>query len=146
MCQQCHVFLFVHTDRIFFEILLNQPKIRLYLPFSGWFGPKLTSVWFQINRKMVNIIWFWLFWKKCTKTSVHVWSIIWRRRLIVYSQCSLYSIPTEEILLSTQSYRYRLVPKQSENGEYNLISVHSTDILIHSNNLFTVIHNNNSSH
>ena len=26
--------MWVHTKRIFFEILLNQPKIRLYLPFS----------------------------------------------------------------------------------------------------------------
>ena len=42
-----------------FEILLNQPEIRLYLPFSCWFGSKRTSVWFQINRNsMVNTIWF----------------------------------------------------------------------------------------
>ena len=41
-----------------FQILSNQTKIRLYLPFSDWFGPKQTSVWFQINQKMVNKIWF----------------------------------------------------------------------------------------
>ena len=47
------------THRIFFfEILLNQTEIKLYLPFSDWFGTKRTSVWFQINRKMVNTIWF----------------------------------------------------------------------------------------
>ena len=46
------------TQRNLFKILLNQTEIRLYLPFSDWFGTKLTSVWFQINRKMVNIIWF----------------------------------------------------------------------------------------
>ena len=38
--------------------LQNQPEIRLYLPFSIWFGTKRTSVWFQINRKMVNTFWF----------------------------------------------------------------------------------------
>ena len=40
------------------EILLNQTEIRLYLSFSNWFGTKRTSVWFQINQKMVNTIWF----------------------------------------------------------------------------------------
>ena len=38
-----------HTHRnIFFEILLNQIEIRLYLPFSDSFGSKRTSVWIQI--------------------------------------------------------------------------------------------------
>ena len=46
------------TQRNLFEILLNQPEIRLYLQISDWFGTKWTSVWFQINRKMVNTIWF----------------------------------------------------------------------------------------
>ena len=40
------------------EILLNQTKIRLYLPFPGWFRSKRISVWFQIYRNMVNTIWF----------------------------------------------------------------------------------------
>ena len=48
----------VYTHKNLFEILLNQPEIRLYLPFSDWFGSKRTSVWFQINRCMVNTIWF----------------------------------------------------------------------------------------
>ena len=39
----------------FTEVLLNQPEIT----FSDWFGSKRTqSVWTQINRKMVNTIWF----------------------------------------------------------------------------------------
>ena len=38
------------TQRNLFEILLNQPEIRLYLPFSGWFGTKRPSVWFQFNN------------------------------------------------------------------------------------------------
>ena len=31
------------TEFFFFEILLNQTEIRLYLPFSDWFGTKPTS-------------------------------------------------------------------------------------------------------
>ena len=31
----------------------------MYLPLSNWFGTKRMSVWFKINRKMVNIFWFW---------------------------------------------------------------------------------------
>ena len=47
---------FVYTHR---EILFNQTEIRLYLPFSDWFGTKRTvSVWFQIDREMLNTIWF----------------------------------------------------------------------------------------
>ena len=49
-----------HTENLF-EILLNPPEIRLYLPFSDWFGSKRTvSVGIQVNRKMVNTatIWF----------------------------------------------------------------------------------------
>ena len=41
-----------YTHRNIFEILLNQPEIRLHLPFSDWFGSKRTSVWIQINRKL----------------------------------------------------------------------------------------------
>ena len=33
-------------------------KIRLIDWFSDWFATKQTSVWFQINRKMVNTDWF----------------------------------------------------------------------------------------
>ena len=40
------------------EILLNQTNIRLYIPFSDWFGTKETSVRSHINRKTVNTIWF----------------------------------------------------------------------------------------
>ena len=34
-----------YTQRNLFEILLNQPEIRLYLPFSDWFGSKLIGKW-----------------------------------------------------------------------------------------------------
>jgi len=40
------------------EILSNQTEIKLYIPFSDWFENKWTSVWFKINRKMVNSILF----------------------------------------------------------------------------------------
>ena len=46
------------TQRNLFETLSNQPEIRLYLPFFVWFRSKRTSVWFQINGKLVNSIWF----------------------------------------------------------------------------------------
>ena len=48
----------LHTHRYFSEVLSNQPEIRLYLPFFDWFGSKRSPVWFQINRKRVNTIWF----------------------------------------------------------------------------------------
>ena len=40
------------------EILSNQTEIRLYLSLSDCIWTKRSSVLFQINRKMVNIIWF----------------------------------------------------------------------------------------
>ena len=50
---------YLQTEFFFLEILLNQTKIRLYLPYSDWFRIKRTvSVWFQINLKMVNSVWF----------------------------------------------------------------------------------------
>ena len=56
-----------HDQRNLFEVLINQTKIRFYLAFSNWFGTKRTSVRFQINRKLVNTIWFRFdvieFWK-----------------------------------------------------------------------------------
>ena len=50
--------MFFHTQRNISKILLHQIKIRLCLPFSGWFGTKRASTLFQINRKMVYTIWF----------------------------------------------------------------------------------------
>ena len=47
-----------HTQRNLFKTLLNHTEIRLYIPLSDWFGYIRASVWCQINRKMVNIIWF----------------------------------------------------------------------------------------
>ena len=58
-----------YAQRNIFEIACNQPeinlkmgytifKIRLYIPFSGWFGTKRMSIWFQVNLKMVRTIWF----------------------------------------------------------------------------------------
>ena len=47
-----------YTQRNLLEILLNQTEIRLYISFSGLFETKQTSVWFQVNRKMINTICF----------------------------------------------------------------------------------------
>ena len=55
----CIFFNYVYTQRNIFQISLNQTEIRFCLPFSVWFGTKRTlSVWFQINWKIVNTIWF----------------------------------------------------------------------------------------
>ena len=47
----------LHTQGNLFVILLNQTEIRMYLPYSDWFGTKRRSVRLQINQKMVNTIW-----------------------------------------------------------------------------------------
>jgi len=47
-----------YTHKNILEILLNLTEFRFYLPFSDRFGTKRMSVWFQINRNMVNTIWF----------------------------------------------------------------------------------------
>ena len=56
--QPVTVIFFAHTQTNLFQILLNQPHLRLYLPFSDIFGTKRKSVWFQINWCMVNTILF----------------------------------------------------------------------------------------
>ena len=43
----------INLYRIFY-----QTEIKMYLPFSDWFGTKQTSSWFQINGKIINTIWF----------------------------------------------------------------------------------------
>ena len=52
------IFFRVYTQRNLFEILLKETEIRLYLPFSDWFGTERMLVWFHINLKVVNKIWF----------------------------------------------------------------------------------------
>ena len=56
-----------YTQRYLFELLLNQTDIRLYSSFSNWFGTRRTSVWFKINRKMLNTIWFPEWFNKISK-------------------------------------------------------------------------------
>ena len=38
--------------------------VRLYSPFTDWFGTKRQFVWFHIDRKMVNTIWLQLTYYK----------------------------------------------------------------------------------
>ena len=56
-----------YAQKNLFKILLNQTEIRLYLKCTDWLSTKQTSIWFQINWKMVNTIWFLFdsirFWK-----------------------------------------------------------------------------------
>ena len=51
---------FAYTRRNLFQILVNQTEIRLYLPCIDWFGTAngLVRLLFQINRCMVNTVWF----------------------------------------------------------------------------------------
>ena len=52
--------LIIYTLReIDFLFTVNQPKSDC-ITVSNWFRKKLNSVWFQINRKRVNVIWCWL--------------------------------------------------------------------------------------
>ena len=74
------------TQRNIFQILLNQTEIRLYLPFSDWYGTKRTSVWFQINLKMVNTIWFKVDFEKIFLWVAMSWS---RKRLSTTLQSTL---------------------------------------------------------
>ena len=62
-------FVFCSGAENFFEILLYQTEIRLYLPFSDLFGTKRTSISFQSNRCMVNTIWFGLDLIRCAHCS-----------------------------------------------------------------------------
>ena len=73
----CNLLPRAYTQRNIFQILFNQPEIKLYLPCTDWFGTKRTSVWIKINRKMVNTTWFRVnlirFLKKCL-------CVYWARR------------------------------------------------------------------
>ena len=44
------------NQRNLFEIILNQPEIRLYIPFLYWFASKRTSIWMSVST--INTIWF----------------------------------------------------------------------------------------
>ena len=57
--------LHVRTEK-YFRNLIKSIEIILYIPFPDLFGTKRTSVCFQINRKMVNTIWFWKDFSLCT--------------------------------------------------------------------------------
>ena len=52
----------VYTQRNLFQILLDQPEIRLYLPYSDWFGTAnghcLFAVPNQSETSKYNLIWF----------------------------------------------------------------------------------------
>ena len=49
-----------YTEIYLLLLLVKSTGIKFYLPFSDWYGTTRISVWFQINRKMVNTIWFQL--------------------------------------------------------------------------------------
>ena len=76
-----------YTQRNIFEILLNTPENRFYLPFSDWFVTKCTFVWFQINRKMVNTIWFLLDLIRFRK-----YFFVWTYYIYVHGTCMIHEI------------------------------------------------------
>ena len=47
----------LHIEKYFRNVIKSNQN-QIVLPFSDWFGTIRMSVWFQINRKMVNTIWF----------------------------------------------------------------------------------------
>ena len=59
VCSRCWDVLESSTARLkkksIYIIIL---KKKSFWPFSDWFGTKRTFVWIQINRKIVNRIWF----------------------------------------------------------------------------------------
>ena len=53
---QASMYTHSHAERNLFEILLNQPGIRLYLPFSDWFGTQTdTSVCVPKKKYLMHI-------------------------------------------------------------------------------------------
>ena len=108
------------------EILLNQTDIRLYLPFSDWFESKRTSVWIQMNRKMVNTIWFRVdlirFRKDfsvCSHWRIHDLSPSWRycTRIargflakIPLKRCQFIRIPITSLNASLQNVCFFVLP------------------------------------
>ena len=116
------------------EILLNQTEIRLYLAFSEWFGIKRTlSFWFQVNRCMVNTIWFRvdlkIFLCVCSEYSEYLVYFHWIFVLDILcymrnnASCTQREILHESCWIKPKSDRICHFPNQSENGRYNLILV-----------------------
>ena len=93
----------IYIKLIFFEILLNQPEIRLYLPFSGWFGSNRTSVWIQINRKMVYTI--------CFRFDYFSFHFIY---LYFHSEYISCFIPSEKPLFNPFFQPFLLTPQKSK--------------------------------
>ena len=118
-------FLDTESAFIFSHLIFHKPhteiskpykiKIKLYLPFSDWFGTKRTYVWFQINLKVVNTIWFKfdLIRFTCVYEHAHRNLIKSARNQIVFTIVRFIWIQTE----------VRLDSNQLENGKYNQICV-----------------------
>ena len=68
------------TQRNLFEILLNQTEIRLYLPYSNWFGTKRTSVCAlnQSENGKYNLISVWFNRERDVSCIFHNLVINWK--------------------------------------------------------------------
>ena len=100
------------TQRIFFWILLIQTEIRLCIciPFFVWFRTKLKSIWFCIDRCMVNTIWFRFdlirFRKNfsvCATNLLKASRLDWIRRLYLYINTYIYIYIYRYIYIETLS-------------------------------------------
>ena len=78
----------------------------MYLQFSDWFQTKRTSVWFKINRKTVNTIWFRLWSYNRNEVSNPLWSVRWSEINASYS-CMI--APVKPSVLKANNVAYFIV-------------------------------------
>ena len=119
----------VYTQRHLSEILY-QTKIRLYLPFSDWFSTKRTSAWIQINRNLVNTIWFrvdWIRFRKYFSVCVVLKSLRIRTKFRRKKTCFCWIRVIDSGFLYRTERNFKpeldfwLVQNQKRNFQYNRI-------------------------
>ena len=74
-----------HTRGIFLNLINSKFKLisDCIYHFSDWFGSKRTSIWIQINRKMINTIWFRVYLRRFRKDySVCSWLSIYHKFVV----------------------------------------------------------------
>ena len=53
------------SKSVFLSLYFLYVFYYIFYPFFDWFGSKQTTVWFQINRRMINTIWFRVDFQSC---------------------------------------------------------------------------------
>ena len=102
------VFRIDFTQRKFFEILLHQPKIKLYLPFSGWFQVDL-------KRFRKNILSVYMFCK-CGLQFRYKESVLReiKEKTCIQSQSNLIAAISKQIFGKLIAKRYEIFPGSNE--------------------------------